>query len=161
MEHSGRRTPPRVPGTTGFYASFPGGMASLRDLALRGAMLEDPDPLPVGSRIRLTLRLGMETVQCVGLVKRSLLQEGMAVEFVDISADDRRCLLQCVATAVPSKAAANRTTHAPTTAPSNSEHAPMPRIAELLVRRGAITAAQLAVAAAHYRARGGRLCALL
>ncbi len=38
---------------------------------------------------------------------------------------------------------------------------PLPRLAELLLQRGAVTADQLAAVAAEYRQRGGRFCALL
>jgi type II secretion system (T2SS) protein E/PilZ domain-containing protein len=159
-----------VPTTSGHYASFPGGTARLRDLSLGGAMLEDRDPLPIGSRIALTLHLGMLSVSCTGLVKQSIWDEGMAVEFVDISAADRRRLLEFITAAgkakspAPSDATLNNAARTPAIAPTASGSMPaakLPRLGELLVRRGAITADQLAAAAAEYRQRGGRFCAVL
>jgi hypothetical protein len=171
MEQSNRLS---VLTTSGHYASFPGGIAGLRDLSLGGAMLEDRDALPIGNRIPLTLHLGTVTVSCIGLVKRSILDEGMAVEFVDISAADRRRLLEFITAAAGAKsgahfnAALNSAARTPAIAPTASGSmpaakapVPLPRLAELLVRRGAITPDQLAAAAAEYRQRGGRFCAVL
>jgi Type II secretion system (T2SS), protein E, N-terminal domain/PilZ domain len=174
MERSGRLAPPRVPTLRGLYASFPGGVAVLRELTLRGAVLEDRDPLPIGSRLRLTLHLGSENVQCVGLVKRSIADEGMAVEFVDISAPDRTHLFEYLTAVAAAKSRArlnaslSNATRPPSIAPAPSGSTPgakppasLPRLAELLIRRGTITADRLAAAAAEYRRRGGRFCAVL
>ncbi len=171
MEQSNRLS---VPTTSGHYASFPGGTARLRDLSLAGAMLEDRDPLPIGSRIPLTLHLGRVTVSCTGLVKQSIWDEGMAVEFVDISGADRRRLLEFITAAGEAKGPAHSDTTlanaartpaiAPTASgstPAAKPPVPLPRLGELLVRRGAITADQLAAAAAEYREHGGRFCAVL
>ncbi len=160
MKQPGSLPSPRMPDTTGLYASFPGGLANLRELTLRGAVLEDPDPLPIGSRLRLTLHLSALTVSCVGLVQRSILGEGMTVEFVDMSATDRKLLLERITAAIAAedrerlKAGLSNATRAPATAatapssmPAPNPATPLPRYAELLVRRGAITAHQLAAAA--------------
>ena len=174
MEQSNQLTLPRVPTTSGQYASFPGGVAALRELSVGGATLEDRDPLPIGSRIRLTLHLGSETVSCVGLVKRSVLDEGMAVEFADISTADRKRLQEFITAA--DRAARRARLHAGLGNPSRARAitattsasmlaarppARLSRLAELLVRRGAITTDQLAAATAEYRQRGGRFCAVL
>ncbi len=45
--------------------------------------------------------------------------------------------------------------------PAARPSVPRPRLAELLLRRGAVTADQLAVAAEEHRQRGGRFCAVL
>jgi hypothetical protein len=158
----------------GFYASFPGGFAGLRRLTFRGAVLEDRDPLPIGSRLHLTLHLGRLNVSCVGLVKRSILGEGMTVEFVDMSATDRRRLLEYITAAgaaenrarlnVGLSNAAPAPAIAPTAAslmPDSKPPAPLPRFAELLVRRGVITADQLAAAASEHRQSDGRFSAVL
>jgi hypothetical protein len=171
MEQSNKLS---VPTTSGHYASFPGGTARLRDLSLGGAMLEDRDPLPIGSRIPLTLHLGRVTVSCTGVVKQSIWDEGMAVEFVDISGADRRRLLEFITAACDAKSSArsdatlNNAAPTPAIAPTASATmpaakppVPLPRLAELLVRRGAITAEQLAAATAEYRQHGGRFCAVL
>jgi hypothetical protein len=172
MERSAKL--PRVLTTSVRYASFPGGVANLRNLGVGGATLEDRDPLSIGNRIPLILHLGNETVSCVGIVTRSIPAEEMAVEFVDISAADRERLFEFIKT---DAAARNRARlnvglsnagRAPAIAPSASVStpaaqplAPLPRLAELLLQRGAVTADQLAAAAAEYRQRGGRFCALL
>jgi hypothetical protein len=156
--------------TSGLYASFPGGIANLRALTLRGAVLEERDPLPIGSRLHLSLHLGTSTVQCVGIVKRSIVEEGMAVEFADMSATDRTLLLEYIAAADAAESRARLNaglSNAPcaaeitTTAPSSKPSTPLPRFAEPLVRRGAMTADQLAVAVAEHRQSGGRFCAVL
>jgi Type II secretion system (T2SS), protein E, N-terminal domain len=161
-------------GKAGLYASFPGGFAGLRRLTFRGAVLEDRDPLPIGSRLHLTLHLGRLNVSCVGLVKRSILGEGMTVEFVDMSATDRTRLLEYIIVAGAAenrarlKAGLNNAARAPAIAPTapslmpaSKPPAPLPRFAELLVRRGVITADQLAAAAAEHRQSDGRFCAVL
>ncbi len=174
MKQPGSLPSPRMPDTTGLYASFPGGLANLRELTLRGAVLEDPDPLPIGSRLRLTLHLSALTVSCVGLVQRSILGEGMTVEFVDMSATDRKLLLERITAAIAAesrerlKAGLSNATRTPATAatapssmPAPNPATPLPRYAELLVRRGAITAHQLAAAAAEHRRSGSRFSAVL
>jgi hypothetical protein len=164
-------------GTAGLYASFPGGIANLRALTLRGAVLEERDPLPVGSRLRLSLHLGTSTVQCVGIVKRSILEDGMAVEFADMSATDRSRLLEYIAAVDAAERARARarlnaglsnapralanTPTALSSKPAPKSSPPLPRFAEPLVRRGAMTAEQIAVAVAEHRQSGGRFCAVL
>jgi hypothetical protein len=151
---------------SGQYASFPGGVAGLRALRVDGATLEDRDPLPIGDRIPLVLHLGNETLSCVGIVTRSIPDKGMTVDFVDVSGADRRRLFEFITAA---SAARNRArliaSRAPAVEQASSPTAklpvPLPRFAELLVGRGAITADQLAAATAEYRQRGGRLCAVL
>ena len=174
MKQPGSLASPRMPDTTGFYASFPGGLANLRELTLRSAVLEDREPLPIGSRLRLTLHLGTLTVSCVGLVQRSLVGEGMTVEFVDMSPTDRRLLLEHITTAIAAESRArlnaslSNATRAPTTAPmppswmvAPNRDGPLPRYAELLVRRGAITPDQLATADVEHGRSGGRFSAVL
>jgi hypothetical protein len=173
MEHSGKLAPPRMPTTNGYYATFPGGVAPLRDLTLRGATLEEREPLPIGSRLRLTLHFGTLTLSCIGLVKRSITEEGMAVEFVDMSAADRKSLLELITAVAAAEsrarlnaglsnahASSNGASYAAPT-PAARPRAPRPRLSELLLRRGAITTDQLAAAAEEHRQRGGRFCPLL
>jgi hypothetical protein len=172
MEHSGKLVP-RMPTTNGYYATFPGGVAPLRELTLRGATLEERDPLPIGSRLRLTLHFGTLTLSCIGLVRRSIAEEGMAVEFVDMSAGDRKSLLELITAVAAAEsrarldaglsnahASSNGASYAAPT-PAANPSVQRPRLAELLLRRGAITADQLAIAAEEHRQRGGRFCALL
>jgi hypothetical protein len=171
MEQSGKLAPLRVSTTHGLYASFPGGVAPLKELTLRGATLEERDPLPIGSRLQLTLHLGTDNVRCIGLVERSILDEGMEVEFVDVSPDDRKHLVEYITAAVAAESRARLNTSLrgapaiapspPAAAPAAKPAAPLPRIAELLVRRGAVTSDRLAVAVEEYRRRGGRFCAVL
>jgi hypothetical protein len=149
-------------------------MAGLRTLTIRGAVLEDRHPLPIGSRLLLALHLGTLTVQCVGIVERSVLDEGMAVEFVDMSATDRKRLLEFLAAADSAESrarldaglgkspcAAAITPTALSSKPAPKPSTPLPRFAEPLVRRRAMTADQLAVAVAEHRQCGGRFCAVL
>jgi hypothetical protein len=170
MEQSGRLS---VPSTSGHYASFPGGTAPLRDLSVGGAMLEDRDPLPIGSRIPLTLHLGRLSVSCTGVVKKSIWDHGMFVEFVDISAIDRRRLLEFITATSEAKSpghaeatvdnAARTRAITPTASRSipTARRSVPPLLGELLVRRGVITADQLAHADTEYRQHGGRFCAVL
>jgi len=162
-----------MPTTNGYYATFPGGVAPLRELTLRGATLEERDPLPIGSRLRLTLHFGTLTLSCIALVRRSIAEEGMAVEFVDMSAEDRKNLLELITAvaAAESRARLNAglsNAHAPANGasyaaptPAARPPLPLPRLAELLLRRGAVTADQLTKAAEEQRRHGGRFCVVL
>ena len=66
--------------------------AAIRDLSLDGVFVLDPDPLPVGSEISFTLRAGYLEILLDGIVRRSVDQEGMGIQFTNVSAVSKRRL---------------------------------------------------------------------
>src|SRR5882724_13141968 len=87
-----RRALPRIKAKNGHYASFPGGVAAIRDISLGGVMLDERDPIRPGSPILLELHLGRELVACSGVIKRSSIRDGTAVQFVEMSTPARKLL---------------------------------------------------------------------
>jgi len=171
MQPVERRAVPRVHGRPGDFVSYPGGVAAIRDLSLRGVMLADREPLTPGSPVRMELHLGVEVVSATGIVWRTEADRGMAIQFVDLSpiaqsrlgaylmqadvVEARRRLTRGSAGAFPSKA--------PPSIPERrgSAAAPATRLGELLVRRGQLTADQLAALKAEQRVNGESLTDLI
>jgi hypothetical protein len=75
--------------------------ADIRDLSLDGVFVFDPDPLPVGSEIVFTLRAGEQDILLEGIVRRSVDQQGMGIQFTNISNVSRRRLRIHIAGLVP------------------------------------------------------------
>lgn len=87
-----RRGNVRVPATV--VAEYSGLRATVRDLSLSGAFIEDYNPLSVGCEIEPHLK-GQELrgeIVVTAVVRRIEPQVGMAVEFVALSADAERRL---------------------------------------------------------------------
>jgi hypothetical protein len=174
MEVPDRRGISRVRVTGGHYASFPGGTAPIRDLGLEGVTLEDPDPMPFDSFVRLQLHLGTELIDCTGRVTRSDPDTGIvAIRFSDLSSTTRQSLTSYLA---HTKMLENRqrlndglssATQDPAGAPPQVRPlAAKPagraeKLGERLVRAGVISADQLAIAASQQREHGGLLPVIL
>ena len=174
MDTPDRRALPRIKAKNGHYASFPGGVATIRNISLGGVMLDERDPIQPGSPILLELHLGRELVACSGVIKRSSIREGTAVQFVEMStparkllggylmqtglAENRRRLNEGVSSAAREYRAASVRG---VTAPAAARATAPPRLGELLVRRGTITQDQLAAAMAAQQQHGGRFAAML
>jgi hypothetical protein len=175
MEIANRRLAPRVGGKQGEYASFPGGVAAIRDLSLGGVLLADREPLPVGSPVRMELHLGVEVISCAGVVTRSEVDLGMAVEFLELSpiarsrlgahllqadvAEGRRQLsrkTRVAARDLTPRPAEPGVQHRPPSIPNAPYH-----LGELLLQHGRITSDQLAAVKAQHRIDGGPLLHLL
>jgi hypothetical protein len=82
------------PGSNVFYIE---GAGTIRDLSMDGVFILDSEPLEVGTRITFSLHLGNETVAFQGIVRRSVPQEGMGVQFTGMSRDARKSLLSRIA----------------------------------------------------------------
>ena len=74
------------------------GAGAIRDLNLEGVFVLDPEPLPVGTSISFSIRLGNEIVIFHGIVQRSVYQEGMGIQFTQMSKEARRRLRLHIAT---------------------------------------------------------------
>jgi Type II secretion system (T2SS), protein E, N-terminal domain/PilZ domain len=172
MNTANRRAAPRIKARRGHYASYPGGVAAIRDISLGGVMLEEREPIPRGNRMLLELHLGSQMIACTGVVKRSSVDDGTAVQFLEMSsnarkllggylmqmglAENRRRLNEGMRSAAREYRAASATAPTPKAPPLVA-----PRLGELLMRRGVITQGQLAAVLVEQQAQGGRFCALL
>jgi hypothetical protein len=58
----------------------------VRDVSLGGIFILDPDPLPVGSEVAFTLRIGRLNLDLDGIVRHSTDQIGMGIQFTNVSA---------------------------------------------------------------------------
>src|SRR5579863_4703645 len=74
--------------------------AAIRDLSLEGIFVLDPDPLPVGSEIAFTLRAGHQDISLEGIVRHSVVDVGMGIQFTNLSAVSKRRLIIHIASLV-------------------------------------------------------------
>jgi hypothetical protein len=76
----------------------------VRDLSVSGLYLQDPRTLQRGQPIELLLHIaGHEPILIRGMVRRVDPGEGMAIEFIQLSAADRRKIKEFVAHSAPEK----------------------------------------------------------
>jgi len=76
----------------------------VRDLSVSGLYLQDPRTLQRGQPIEFLLRIaGEEPILIRGMVRRVDPGEGMAIEFIQLSAADRRRIKEFVAHSAPEK----------------------------------------------------------
>lgn len=84
-----KRITGRQPAKTGHYASYLNGAGAIRNLSQSGVFIEDTNPVEEGAKFTFNLHLGPDTLECEGIVRRSIPREGMGVEFLKISRDGR------------------------------------------------------------------------
>ena len=86
------------------HVEFVAPSPQVRDLSVSGLYLKDPRPLQRGQPIELLLRItGEEPILIRGMVRRVDPGEGMAIEFIQLSAADRRKIKKFVAHSAPEK----------------------------------------------------------
>jgi hypothetical protein len=59
---------------------------------LEGVFVFDLDPLPIGSEVMFTLRVGDQDISLEGVVRHSVDQEGMGIQFTNVSPVSKRRL---------------------------------------------------------------------
>lgn len=93
-----RREDRRQPPPTPLYVEYPDYQPRVRDISLSGAFVEDSRPLRPGRlvRIRLTDRTN-PPFEIKAMVRRVIPDQGMTVEFVEMSAETRRRLRTLIA----------------------------------------------------------------
>jgi hypothetical protein len=96
-----RRATPRFIAKDGDYIFYGANPAAVRDLSLEGVYVLDPDPLPVGSELAFTLLAGDTEITLDGVVCRVDEEEGMGIQFVNVSALSKRRLRIHIASLVP------------------------------------------------------------
>ena len=74
--------------------------APVRDLSLEGVFVLDPDPLPAGSELTFELRAGQQDISLEGIVRHSVVDVGMGIQFTNLSAVSKRRLIIHIASLV-------------------------------------------------------------
>jgi hypothetical protein len=100
MPQKDRRATPRFLAKPENCVIYGDRSAPIRDLSLEGVFVIDPDPLPVGSEVAFTLRAGHQDITLDGIVRHSVVDEGMGIQFVNVSAVSKRRLIIHIATLV-------------------------------------------------------------
>jgi hypothetical protein len=93
MIKNDRRASQRFKAKPGSIVSYVEGAGAIRDLSMGGVFLLDSEPLPVGTKITFSLMLGSETASFQGIVRRSVAEEGMGIQFTEMPREVRRRLL--------------------------------------------------------------------
>jgi len=88
-----RRATPRFQAKPENHITYGDRSAPIRDLSLEGVFVLDPDPLPAGSEITFTLRAGQTDISLEGIVRHSLVDVGMGIQFSSLSAVSKRRLI--------------------------------------------------------------------
>ena len=100
MPQKDRRATPRFLAKPDNHIVYGDRSAPIRDLSLEGVFVVDPDPLPVGSEVAFTLRAGHQDITLDGIVRHSVVDEGMGIQFVNVSAVSKRRLIIHIASLV-------------------------------------------------------------
>jgi hypothetical protein len=89
MTTDNKRSSPRVQTSPGNYVIYVEGSGSIRDLSLTGVFVVDSDPLPVGTTINFELRLHTCSLPVKGIVRRFIPEQGMGIQFVQLSPESK------------------------------------------------------------------------
>jgi hypothetical protein len=100
MPSKERRAAPRFQPKPGDHVAYAGRSLIIRDVSLGGVYVFDADPLPVGSEIFFTLQAGHQDISLQGVVRHSTDQQGMGIQFTNVSAESKRRLRIHLATLV-------------------------------------------------------------
>jgi hypothetical protein len=92
MTEKDRRASQRLKAKSGSHIVYVEGSGAIRDLSLEGVFVLDSEPLPVGATINFSLRLTARDIALQGIVRRSVAEEGMGIEFMAMSPEARRQL---------------------------------------------------------------------
>jgi hypothetical protein len=88
-----RRATPRFQAKPENRITYGDRSAPIRDLSLEGVFVLDPDPLPAGSELTFTLRAGQTDISLEGIVRHSVVDVGMGIQFTNLSAVSKRRLI--------------------------------------------------------------------
>lgn len=100
MPRKDRRATPRFQAKPDNSIAYGERSAPVQDLSLEGVFVLDPDPLPVGSELTFTLRAGLQDIALEGIVRHSLVDVGMGIQFTNLSAVSKRRLIIHIASLV-------------------------------------------------------------
>ena len=93
MPKKDRRTTQRFQAKPENYITYGDRSAPVRDLSLEGIFVLDADPLPVGSELAFTLRAGHQDISLEGIVRHSVVDVGMGIQFTNLTAVSKRRLI--------------------------------------------------------------------
>lgn len=100
MPQKDRRATPRFSAKPENVIYYGDRSAPVRDLSLDGVFVLDPDPLPVGSELTFTLKAGAQDIALDGIVRHSVVDVGMGIQFTNLSAVSKRRLTIHIASLV-------------------------------------------------------------
>jgi hypothetical protein len=100
MPQQDRRATPRFLAKAENFATFGEKSSPIRDLSLDGVFILDPDPLPVGSEMAFTIRAGLQDIALEGIVRHTLIDVGMGIQFTNLSGVSKRRLMIHIASLV-------------------------------------------------------------
>jgi hypothetical protein len=95
-----RRAAPRFQAKPENHITYGDRSAPIRDLSLEGVFVVDPDPLPAGSEITFILKAGHQDISLEGIVRHSVVDVGMGIQFTNLSAVSKRRLIIHIASLV-------------------------------------------------------------
>jgi len=101
MSQTNRRAAQRFEPKLGNRITYGVTSTALRDLSLGGIFVLDADPFPVGSEITFMLRAGNRDISLDGVVRHSLDQDGMGIQFTKVSPESSRRLRIHISSLVP------------------------------------------------------------
>jgi hypothetical protein len=88
-----RRATPRFQAKPENRITYGDRSAPIRDLSLEGVFVLDPDPLPPGSELTFTMRAGQTDIALEGIVRHSVVEVGMGIQFTNLSPVSKRRLI--------------------------------------------------------------------
>lgn len=144
----------RIVPATPIQAEYPGMRSGVRDLSLAGAFIEDERPLPVGRlfKLRLSSAHFSAEIEVDAVVRRVEPHVGMAVEFVALTAEAKKCLQAIVERGGPWRGPQEAF---PSEAWQSEEGQAVPvkldEVVEFVRQRAARALPQLEIVACHYR----------
>ncbi len=100
MPPKDRRATPRFQAKPENRITYGERSAPIRDLSLEGVFVLDPDPLPAGSEITFTLQAGHQDISLEGIVRHSVVDIGMGIQFTNLSAVSKRRLIIHIASLI-------------------------------------------------------------
>jgi hypothetical protein len=100
MPTKDRRATPRFQAKPENTIRYGDRSAPIRDLSIEGVFVLDPDPLPAGSELAFTLRAGQTDISLEGIVRHSIVDVGMGIQFTNLSGVSKRRLIIHIATLV-------------------------------------------------------------
>ncbi len=100
MPPKDRRATPRFQAKPENHIIYGERTARVRDLSMEGIFVLDPDPLPEGSELSFTLRAGQTGITLEGIVRHSVVDVGMGIQFINLSAVSKRRLTIHIASLV-------------------------------------------------------------
>lgn len=92
MSEDERRASRRFRPKSGGHIVYIEGVGEVKDLSLNGMFVVDPDPLSEGTKVSFALRQGTVDISLQGIVTRSEPEQGMVIQFTELTRESIRRL---------------------------------------------------------------------